>query len=835
MMAAGYEARARVTADMSGFVSAARSAVTATNAMTASVRALNAELRNMQQAATQSAAAARPHTQATQRSTQATREQASASQSAAQAAREGARAYNSASEGAQRHQPATEASTRSSQRERREREQSVGSLRAMGREMVRLQDQRRTLMQIQRRNGRLTAQESAALQSTNERLGQVRRSVSQLNDTQREQVRLSSDLARAQQVTSSGMASMTRYAREQAQVTGQGVQVQRESSSSLRSLAQEQVRLGDQRRTLMRVQREGNTLSREESAALAVTRDRLRELGRANSQLNTQQRAVVSTERDLVRARQATGEASRNMAAQSREMARSTQEQNRSMRESTRMAADFNGSLWSMRSAVQDVGGSMQQLWMTSRRVTEALWENFSAQEMTIAQISRVSQATTTEMQAITSSVREMSTEIPIAFDELGRITMLGSQVGVANESLTQFTETVALFSATSEVSADQTAMLMARIMEMTNLNQTHGQESVQNLGSAVAFLGSNMVATDQEILTTIESIATMTTQAGMSAEATTGLGAAMASLRIRPEIARGATQRVFLQLSQAIDGTSSEMQRLTEITGMSQQELQNLRDDNFDAYFMTIMESLNGAYEAGEDLVPMLREIGILNSRDAETVARLAANYNVLESGMTNAHSAFEDGNYLYEESGRIFDTLASRVQILSNTWQNFLFTAVEAIAPFLTTLVDAATAAIEFADSLGLAPVLGWGAVLLGLVGTVGLLSSGIANLSVGMMAIRGTWNMLTAQIAANTAATAANTGTTAANAAATTTAATAKRGYAIATTAATVASRAFMLASPLIAIAGLVGVIQAARDAWISFSGSTDAARNSILDAN
>lgn len=645
-MAAGYEARARVTADMSGFVSAANQATSATNAMATAVQELNTQLRSMQRGATRQSTEIQNLSQQTARSSQAARSHTSATQAAAEAARQGAEAYNSASAGAQRYHESTEASTRSTRQNQRQQEQLSGGLRAM---------------------------------------------------------------------------------------------------------------------------------------------------------------------------------------------AQTHREQQSAVRESSRAAADFNGSLWSMRSAVQDVGSSMQQLWMVSVRATQGLWDNFSAQEMTIAQISRVSQATVTEMDAIVGSVRQMSTEIPIAFDELGRIAMLGSQVGVANESLETFTETVALFSATSEVTADQTATLMARIMEMTNLNQTHGQESVQNLGSAVAYLGSNMVATDQEILTTIESIATMTTQAGMTAEATIGLGAAMASLRIRPEIARGATQRVFLQLSEAVDGTSSEMQRLTEITGMTQTELQNLRDTDFDAYFMTIMESLSATAEAGEDLVPVLRQIGILNSRDAEVVARLAANYDVLAAGVENAGIAFENGNYLYEESGRIFETLTARLQLLRNTWHNFMFSAVEAIAPFLIAVMDAATGLIEMADAMGLAPWLGFGAAVLGVVGGLGLLASMISNVGAGWLAIQGTLNLLTGQTAANTAATTANTGAMAANTAATTAGATAKTRFATATGVATAALRAFSLVPVIGALVGLASILTTVRNNWHTLASSTEAARSSVLRVN
>lgn len=842
-MAAGYEARARVTADMSGFVSAASQGASAANMMANAVRTLNSQLQGTQQAATQQSTQLRNLTQTTQQGAQSTRQHTTASQAAAQAARDAANAYNAATAGVHNYQTSTAQSTQTSRQHQQQQDRAASSLRSMGREIVRLEDQRRTLLQIQQRNGRLNNQEAAALQTTNERLGQVRRSVSQLNDTQRAQVQLSSDLARAQQATSSGMASMSRYAREQNQVTAQGVQVQRESVSSLRSLAQEQVRLSDQRRSFMEYQAAGNQLTREQAAALGVTQGRLRELGRATAQLSNQQRAQVSNERELVRARQASSQVTREVAQQSRELARSQRDQVSSTQQTVRAAGDFNSSLWSMRSAVQDVGGSMQQLWSVSSRVTQSLWENFSAQEMTIAQIARVSQESSTMMDSIVSSVREMSTEIPIAFDELGRITMLGSQVGVASESLEGFTETVALFAATSEVSADETATLMARIMEMTNLNDTHGQDSVQNLGSAVAYLGSNMVATDREILTTIESISTMTTQAGMSAETTIGLGAAMASLRIRPEIARGATQRVFLQLGEAVDGTSQEMQLLTEMTGKSQDELQNLRDSDFDQFFVTIMESLHGAYDAGEDLIPTLREIGINNSRDAEVVARLAANYGVLEDGLEGAHSSFESGNYLYEESARIFETLSAKLQLLRNTWQNFLFSAVESVGPFLSVLMDVATAAIEFADSLGLAPLVGWGAAALALVGTVGLLGSGFANLSVGMLAMRGLWNMLTGQTVANTGATTANTTATLANATASTGAASAKTRLAAATRAAGRAGAAF--AGPVRAL-GLLGVaisgasflwreyiqsVTSANDEHITAAGGLDGLRNAL----
>src|SRR5690625_5309770 len=95
-MAAGYEARARVTADMSGFVSAASQGASAANMMANAVRALNTQLQGTQQAATQQGAQLRNLSQTTQQGAQPTRHHTSAQQPPAQAARDAPNANNAA-------------------------------------------------------------------------------------------------------------------------------------------------------------------------------------------------------------------------------------------------------------------------------------------------------------------------------------------------------------------------------------------------------------------------------------------------------------------------------------------------------------------------------------------------------------------------------------------------------------------------------------------------------------------------------------------------------------------------------------------------------------------
>lgn len=835
----GYEARARLTTDVAGFVAGQRNAAQAAGALAASVQALNAQLIRTYSLSTRAETAMKRIGQTANQTGQSQRSAASSASVLNQAMQQGAAAYAAAQSGAsaasaamERNAQAARGNAQATTNNAQAQQRSSQSLQSMGRELDRLRATQERYQALIRTGATLNRDQQESYNQVNRRLGELTQRYIKLDSTQRQQVKSARELAQANRLATQGI-------QEQSAAQVRLNQTSALTASQLSQMGREVTRLTSQRERLEAVQRQGVVLNQQETNSLEAIQGRLRELAGIYSRLTAEQKQAFTTARQLAQANQSIADTSRQAVQGSNNLERSTRE--------------LNASLWSLRSAVGDATSSMTQLWSISSRVTSALWENYSAQEMAIAQISRVSQATAVELDRIVDRVRVMSEEIPIAFEELGEIAMLGSQVGVANEALGVFTETVALFAATSEVSADQTASMMARIMEMTNLNETRGQASVQNLGSAIAYLGSNALATDAEILKTVESIATMTTQVGFSAEATVGLGAAMASLVIRPEIARGASQRVFLQLGEAVKGTGTDMETLVEITGRTQDELQKMASSNFEQYFFTVMEALAGVADRGEDLIPIVRELGIINTRDAEVVARLASNYDVLTSSVGEAYTSFENGQYLYEESDRIFATLTARVQILANTWSNFLFEAAKAVTPFLTAVVDTATEVIQLANAMGAAPFIGWGALILAAAGAIGLLAGGVGMAYQGLLAFRGLINLTvgsqTAQTAATTAQTAATGRATAAQTAyqlslmrsvttsgamiaSTTANATAAQLLTTRIAASTAAMRAFALAHPVGLIITLTAAIAAGGAAWMMFSDSTERANQALL---
>jgi TP901 family phage tail tape measure protein len=826
-MAAGYEARARITADVSGFVAGARAVANASNVATAAIKSLSTQLLASQRASNQAAQNMRTFSQAASNVSRSQQQNAQAASQAAQSAANMAAAYNQGAAAANR---SAQAQNSNAQAQRT----ASTSLQAMGRELNRLRNEQERYQALLAQGQRLTRDQAESYAQIQTRLGQLTRDYIRLNSAERETVTTSRLLAQANRLATQGI-------QEHAAANVRLEQTGRLTHAQLQRLAREMERLSQMYARLNASAQQSGGATSAQRRALSNLQEEISRTRTTYQSLDEAQRRTVDQMREFSRTADVAAATGRRLR--------------QGFSEAEQGARGLDVSLWSLRAAVGEVEGLLYGLQSAAIRVSSALWENFSTQEMAIAQIARVSQATVSELDTIVDAVRNMSREIPIAFEELAEITKLGSQVGVANEYLVEFTETVALFAATSEVTADETSTLLARIMQMADVPQ----DEVMNLGSAIAFLGSNSAATDKEILTTVESIATVGNQAGLSETAIVGLGGAMASLRIRPELARGAMQRVFNHLEVSARGAGDSMQILSDITGQSQDALLDLLDsgDNADQFFWTIISSLNEMYKEGTNLIPVLREMGIINTRDVDMLARLAANWDVVKDSVTSASTAYEDATYLYSESDRIFNTLTARVQLMSNAWNEFLFNAVQAIAPFITRLVEGTTAMIQFLDSINAAPVLGWSIVVLAAaaaLGTLGIAGTtvvrGLLALRTAQVAVTGVFSSGTAATAANTASLLANTRSVGANTASRLAAVTSMNSFTVATNAATAGMARFTaaasaagaamrtLGSVLGSLAGfgaLLAGVSALVLAYQDFARAADSSSESVVRAN
>lgn len=157
----------------------------------------------------------------------------------------------------------------------------------------------------------------------------------------------------------------------------------------------------------------------------------------------------------------------------------------------------------------------------------------------------------------------------PVSWEDITNIATLAGQLGVAQEVIAQFTETVAKFSATTDLTVDAAATAFGRLDQL--VSGVDGQ--FENLGSAILAVGVDSVATESQIVNVSTQIASMGNLAGLTAPEIVGLSGALASLGIRPELARGTITRLFSRIGQAAATGGEELAEFGRVTGRSADE----------------------------------------------------------------------------------------------------------------------------------------------------------------------------------------------------------------------------------------------------------------------
>lgn len=648
----------------------------------------------------------------------------------------------------------------------------------------------------------------------------------------------------------SSFVSGTRAAANAARQLGAAVRQLRASLSqtqqAARAAASAMAPLASAQQAAARAQQVGANAARSSAQANNQQAQSARQAASAANQQAAAARTNAAAARQQTQAARTQAAAARTQATAARQLSQAMQASAQATRQQGTAARTTQGAmhgltssihgqigvLWAMHSALSEIEQALNSTARVAQAAFSAVFNAFSGQEMVIAHLSRVTQETEKNVGRLAEGVRQLAAEIPIAFDELGQIAIFGAQVGVANQHLLEFTETVALFAATTPVAAEEAALMFARIQQMTEIDDTQ----MRNLGAAVSELGSNSAALEGEILKTIESIAVVATQSEFAETSIIGLGAAMASLRIRPELARGAMQRVMFRLGEAAQGASERTQKLADVMGITQEEVANLQATDPDKFFFDLMESLHGVSQSGEDLVPVLRELGIINTRDIDVISRLAQNYDLLESSVAMANRSFTEATFLQKEASRIFDTVTARVQILQNVLGTFGAKALEAFAPFISGVLDAATATVQFMDALGfVAPLVGFIAMLLGVVGVLAAVAAVIVSLRTGFVALQSVWLTARAAGISFTAAMVGNTAATAANAVATTALGGALVRLRAAALAAGTAMKAAWAASPLVVVGAIVAAVVGVATAFDVLFNSTERANRKLMESN
>ncbi len=455
-----------------------------------------------------------------------------------------------------------------------------------------------------------------------------------------------------------------------------------------------------------------------------------------------------------------------------------------------RMGDDAERNSARARYALYDVAAAYQQVQQIGTEALKAMIGTAAEYERSFANVARTTDFVSVKIgeaaESMKYSLSQLAEEIPVTFSKITEIATVGNQLGIAQGELVGFTKTVAQFATITGISVDQAALSFGRIGEL--LAKTGESTDFNALGSSIAYAGVKAVATETQILSVTKEIATTAKMAKFGTADVVGLATALSSLGIAPEAARGSIIRSFALINQAVGEGGDKLKAYADVAGQPAEIFAQTWTTNGQKAFGQFLQGLQSLSDGGKNLDTVLRGLGVQNVRDIQTIQKLGDNYEVYADSIRNANKGFEEGTFLAAAYGQIQETVAAKIEIVQNKFNNFLATTGEASFPGVQLLLDLLGSLIDQLNSFARNP---FGKVIIGFVTVATALAVAIAAINAVVAITKAT--MMAYAIAMETTAVASSSAAASTAAVGTAaTATTAQVGFA------TIALRAFQVAA-------------------------------------
>ncbi len=298
--------------------------------------------------------------------------------------------------------------------------------------------------------------------------------------------------------------------------------------------------------------------------------------------------------------------------------------------------------------------------------------------ESSFAGVRKTVNATEEEFTALAQGIRDLSKEIPINVNELNRIAEAAGQLGIATGNILSFTETMAALGVATNLSAEEAAVSLARLANITGLQQTE----FDRLGSTIVALGNNFATTESEIVDFALRIAGAGTVAGLTETQILSIGTAMTSVGVQSEAGGTAVQKVLLSMTESVENNTAALTVFARTAGTSAEGFAKAFKEDAAAAFTAFVEGLG---RQGNKAFGTLDELNLKDQRLIRSFIALAGAGDLLARTMDLGTQAFRDNNALAKEVEQRYKTFESQLTVFWNRLKDVGITLGTALLPIL------------------------------------------------------------------------------------------------------------------------------------------------------
>lgn len=287
---------------------------------------------------------------------------------------------------------------------------------------------------------------------------------------------------------------------------------------------------------------------------------------------------------------------------------------------------------------------------------------------------------------AMAGDIQRLSTEVPLAAEELAQIVAAAGQAGIAREELLRFTKDSAMMATAFDISAAEAGGAMTGLRAIFSLNQ----DGVVQLADTYNHLSNAMDATAGDLLNIANRAGSSAKLIGLSGQEVGALGAAMLALKTPPEVAATGINALLMRLATA-DKQGNKFQGALERMGMSASGLKAALAEDGQGAILDFLRTV----QQSDDVVGNLSDL--FGAEYADDIAKLVGSLDTYEQAVRLAGDQTGAAGSMFREYEQRSATTQNQLQLLNNTWSAFKNVAGSAVLPVLNDLLKAVAPLIQ------------------------------------------------------------------------------------------------------------------------------------------
>lgn len=338
----------------------------------------------------------------------------------------------------------------------------------------------------------------------------------------------------------------------------------------------------------------------------------------------------------------------------------------------------------------------------------------------------------------IGDAIKDMSTRIPLATNELAEILAMGARMGIQGKrDLLIFTETAAVMAAAFDLTAGEIGESMGRLSQLYKVPI----KDISQLGDAINWLDDNALSKGGDIIDVMQRIAGSAAMSNMNFKEAAALGSTFLSLGAGSEVAASASNAMIRELSIA----TMQTKRFRDGLAMLKLDAKAIQFGMTKDATGTILKVLDAirALPKEQQLEAATRMFGKEFGDDA---SKLAANIGEYRRQLELVNQAQSKGSMDREALARL-QALTAQYDLAKNSLSNVATEIGASLKPALVDLMQAGAGVLKnmgawMKENPGLTSALVKGAAVLALLVTaigavvfaIGVLIAPIALLKFG-----------------------------------------------------------------------------------------------------